>query len=215
MVQGSTECAIEGCGGSTPRWSALCALHRDRLAAGERLTDGERLPRVCSVEGCDRGRPLRRGLCSACYARAARAGALPPRHPRVPKPRPQCAIDGCERRADGSRGCAGCITAASSSMGTRTTSGRNPSRSPASAARRASRDVTRCPPKNDTRASAGVRSKNGKNGDGSTASSRVLTRKPAQMIRFPGGAVSLSIATGLMQHVTNCDTLDSRHLIIS
>lgn len=104
MVQGSTECAIEGCGGSTPRWSALCALHRDRLAAGERLTDGERLPRVCSVEGCDRGRPLRRGLCSACYARAARAGALPPRHPRVPKPRPQCAIDGCERRADGSRG---------------------------------------------------------------------------------------------------------------
>ena len=98
------ECGVPGCGSAAPRWSALCDLHRGRLAAGERLTDGEPMPRMCSVAGCDRGRPLRRGLCAACYARAARAGTLPPRHPRAPQPKAPCAVAGCERRADGSRG---------------------------------------------------------------------------------------------------------------
>ena len=38
----SYECAIDGCTGSTPQWSCLCDLHRERLASGARLTDGVR-----------------------------------------------------------------------------------------------------------------------------------------------------------------------------
>ena len=51
------DCSFPGCDGSTPRWSVLCDLHRDRLRAGVRLTDGKPYPvavAMCSVEGCDR-----------------------------------------------------------------------------------------------------------------------------------------------------------------
>ena len=56
------ECSVLNCSGSAPRWSALCDLHRDRLAAGVRLTDGDPMPLRRAIEDRTEERALAREL---------------------------------------------------------------------------------------------------------------------------------------------------------